>query len=70
MNEIIFIVEEDVESGYTAKALGYSIFTQGETIEELKENIKDALECLFENKSDIPHVVRLHQVKEELFAYA
>ena len=45
MNEIIFIVEEDVESGYTAKTLGYSIFTQGETIEELKENIKDALEC-------------------------
>jgi hypothetical protein len=70
MNEIIFIVEEDVESGYTAKALGYSIFTEGETIEELKENIKDALECHFENKSDIPHVVRLHQVKEELFAYA
>ena len=48
MNEIIFIVEEDVESGYTAKALGCSIFTQGETIEELKENIKDALECHFE----------------------
>ena len=61
MNEIIFIVEEDVESGYTAKTLGYSIFTQGETIEELKENIKDVLECHFENKSDIPPVVRLHQ---------
>ena len=70
MNEIIFIVEEGAESGYIAKALGYSIFTEGETIEELKENIKDALECHFENKSDIPPVVRLHQAKEELFTYA
>ena len=70
MNEIIFIVEEDVESGYTAKALGYSIFTEGENYMEIKENIKDALECYFENKSDIPPVARLHQVKEELFTYA
>lgn len=70
MNEIIFIVEEDIESGYNAKALGYSIFTEGETLPELKENIKNALECHFENKSDIPPVVRLHQVKEEVFAYA
>jgi predicted RNase H-like HicB family nuclease len=59
MNEIIFMVEEDIESGYTAKALGYSIFIQGETTQELKENIKDALECHFENKSDIPQVVRI-----------
>ncbi|MHB1545930.1 MAG: type II toxin-antitoxin system HicB family antitoxin [bacterium] len=70
MNEILFIIEEDIESGYTARALGYSIFTEGETMEELRNNIKDALECYFENKSDIPPVVRLHQVKEEFFAYA
>ena len=70
MNEIIFKIEEDIESGYTARALGYSIFTEGETMEELRNNIKNALECHFENKSDIPPVVRLHQVKEEFFAYA
>lgn len=70
MNEIIFIVEEDIESGYIARALGYSIFTEGETLAELRSNIKNALECHFENKSDIPQVVRLHQVKEEVFAYA
>ncbi|MHB1600950.1 MAG: type II toxin-antitoxin system HicB family antitoxin [bacterium] len=70
MNEILFIIEEDIESGYTARALGYSIFTEGETMEGLRNNIKDALECYFENKSDIPPVVRLHQVKEEFFAYA
>jgi hypothetical protein len=36
MNEIIFLVEEDIEGGYNAKALGESIFTQGETVEELR----------------------------------
>jgi len=70
MKEIIFIVEEDVESGYNAYALGASIFTQGETIEELKENIKDAVSCHFERDEDIPRVIRLHMVKEEVFAYA
>ncbi|MGC8554188.1 MAG: 2-oxoisovalerate dehydrogenase [Candidatus Acidulodesulfobacterium sp.] len=70
MEEIIFLVEEDVEAGYTAKALGYSIFTEGETINELRENIKEALECHFDNKADIPKIIRLHQSKEEVFAYA
>ncbi|MGC9063720.1 MAG: hypothetical protein ACP5JL_03475 [bacterium] len=36
IKEIIFIVEEDLEGGYNARALGYPIFTEGETIEELK----------------------------------
>ncbi|MHB1645387.1 MAG: 2-oxoisovalerate dehydrogenase [Candidatus Acididesulfobacter diazotrophicus] len=70
MDEIIFLVEEDIESGYTAKALGYSIFTEGETIAELRKNIKNALECHFDNKADIPKIIRLHQSKEEVFAYA
>ncbi len=70
MEEIIFLVEEDLESGYTAKALGYSVFTEGETIMELRKNIKDALECHFNNKADIPKIIRLHQSKEEVFAYA
>jgi predicted RNase H-like HicB family nuclease len=43
--EIIFFVEDDPEGGFTAKALGHNIFTQGENLEELKTNIEDALEC-------------------------
>lgn len=70
MNELIFIVEEDVDGGYCANALGVSIFTQGDTREELKINIKDALKCHFDNEADIPKVIRLHQVKEEVFSYA
>ena len=70
VKEIIFIVEEDPEGGYNARALGYSIFTEGETLDEIKEKIKDALKCHFDKKEDIPQVVRLHIVKEEMFAYA
>lgn len=65
MSEIIFIVENSDEGGYTAKALGHSILTEGETMEELKDNIKDAVKCHFET-ADLPHVVRLHMVKDEL----
>jgi len=64
--EIIFLVEEDVEGGYIAKSLGYSIFTEGEDLEELKKNILDALKCHFEKEEDMPKIVRLHIVKEEI----
>lgn len=59
MKEIIFLIEEDPEGGYNAQALGESIFTQGETTEELKENIKDALRCHFDNENDIHKIIRL-----------
>ncbi len=70
VREIVFIVEEDPEGGYTARALGYSIFTEAETIEELKESVKDALRCHFDKDEEVPDIVRLHIVKEETFAYA
>jgi len=64
--EIIFLVEEDVDGGYTAKSLGYSIFTEGENLEEIRKNILDALRCHFEGDRDMPKIVRLHIVKEEV----
>jgi hypothetical protein len=45
--EIIFLIEEDPEGGYTAKALGYSIFTEAESVVELKNMIQDAVRCHF-----------------------
>ena len=69
MNEIIFLIEEDPEGGLTARALGHSIFTDGETTDELKANILDALKCHFEKPADIPKVIRLHFVKEEVMYY-
>lgn len=65
MNEIIFLVEDSTEGGYEARALGQSIFTDGESMEELKENIREAVRCHFEEKAT-PSVIRLHYVKDEL----
>ncbi|MDQ1266858.1 MAG: hypothetical protein QG635_2011 [Bacteroidota bacterium] len=69
MNEIIFVIEEDPESGFTAKALNHSIFTQGETIHELKNNNNEAVHCHFE-ETDAPKIVRMHFVRDEVFALA
>jgi len=65
MNEIIFLVEEALEGGYTAKALGESIFTEGDTMEEIKINIKEAVECHFDEGKK-PKLIRLHMIKEEV----
>ena len=65
--EIIFLVEESPEGGYEARALGYSIFTEADTYEDLKEMVQDAVSCYFEPE-DKPRVVRLHLVKEEILA--
>ena len=68
--ELIFLVEEDPEGGLTAKAIGEGIFTQGETLQEIKENIKDAISCHYDRKEDIPACIRLHIVHEETMTYA
>jgi len=65
--EIVFLVEEAPEGGFEARALGLSIFTDGETLDEVRENIRDAVRCHFE-ESEQPQVVRLHYVKDEVIA--
>ena len=67
MSEIIFLVEEADEGGYIARALGESIITQSETLDELKLMIKDAVKCHFD-LARLPKMIRLHFVKEEVFA--
>jgi hypothetical protein len=49
MDEIIFLVEESPEGGYTAKGMGVSIFSEAETYEELKESVKDAIHCHYDD---------------------
>jgi len=58
MNEIIFLVEEASEGGYTARALGESIFTEGDDLEDLRTNIREAVACHFEPDAK-PKVIRL-----------
>ena len=67
MNEIIFLVENEIEGGFTARALGESIFTEGDDLEDLRANIRDAVNCHFE-PDEKPKVIRLHFVREEVFA--
>jgi predicted RNase H-like HicB family nuclease len=60
-SEIIFLIEESEDEGYEAKALGFSIYTEAETLEELKENIRDALQCHFD-EDEMPGIVGFHEV--------
>ncbi len=67
MKEVFFVVEEALEGGFTARALGESIFTDADTIEELRINVKEAVECHFD-ADKMPKLIRLHLVKEEVIA--
>ena len=67
MNEVIFLVEDSAEGGYEARALGNSIFTEGETLDELKQNIREAIKCHFDEVA-APSIIRLHYVKEEMIS--
>jgi predicted RNase H-like HicB family nuclease len=69
MKEIIFLIEEDPDGGYNAQGLGFSIFTEGDTLNDLKVNIREAIKCHFENELDIPQIIRLHFIKEEILSY-
>jgi len=66
-NEIIFSVQESPEGGYEARALGYSIFTEADSLEELKHNVREAVRCHFE-EGQAPPVIRLHLVKDEVIS--
>jgi hypothetical protein len=67
MNELIFVVEEAPEGGFTARALGESIFTEAATIDELRARVRDAVRCHFD-EDKLPRVIRLHFVRDEILA--
>ena len=65
MNEIVFVVEQAPEGGFTARALGESIFTEADTEAELRVAVQDAVHCHFYHAQS-PKVIRLHFVRDEL----
>jgi hypothetical protein len=65
--EIIFSVRESPEGGYEARALGHSIFTQADTIVQLRANVQEAVRCHFDSEQ-MPRVIVLRHVKEEVIA--
>jgi len=66
--EIIFEVMESPDGGYEARAVGHSIYTESDSAEELKEMLRDAVRCHFEDRADAPRLIRLHWVKDELIS--
>ena len=67
MDEIIFLVQEAPEGGYTAKALEASIFTEADDMASLHEQVRDAVRCHFD-EGERPKIIRLHFVREEVIA--
>ena len=67
MTEVLFLVEESPEGGYTARAVGQSIFTEADTLAALRANVREAVECHFED-GQIPRMIRLHIVRDEVLA--
>lgn len=71
MTEIIFEVREDeVDGGFVAVALGHAIATQGETMDELRDMVRDAVQCHFSDgeSGEMPKIIRLHYVRDEVLA--
>jgi predicted RNase H-like HicB family nuclease len=67
MTEIIFEVREDeVDGGYTASALGFGIHTEAESIDELRANVREAVDCYFDETQPAPKLIRLHFVRDEV----
>ena len=65
--EIIFEVSEDeLDGGYSASALGFGIHTQGDTIDELQRNVREAVDCYFDESMERQRLIRLHYVRDEV----
>jgi hypothetical protein len=67
VGEVIFEVRESPEGGFEARALGYSIFAQADSFDELRDAAREAVRSYFED-SDLPHLIRLHLVRDEVIA--
>ena len=61
MSELIFeVTEDEVDGGYSASAIGYGIHTQGDSMEEIRRNVREAVDCYFDGTMDRPGIIRLH----------
>ena len=65
--EIIFeVAEDELDGGFSASALGFGIHTQGDSIDELHRNVREAVDCYFDDGMDRPRLIRLHYVRDEV----
>jgi len=68
MTELLFIVEEAAEGGYVAHAVGASIVTEADDLEQLRVMVRDAVRCHFDEDAERPKAIRLHLVHDEVIA--
>jgi len=67
MAELVFEVTQEGDGGYCAECLTESIFTQGDSWEDLRQNVREAVEAFFFDRP-APERVRMHLVRDEVFA--
>ena len=61
MTEIIFeVTEDETDGGYSASAIGYGIHTQGDSLEAVRSNVREAVDCYFDSTMQRPKLIRLH----------
>lgn len=66
--EIVFSVTQEPDGGFVAECLSHDIFTQGDTWEQLRKNVQEAVSAYFFDQPK-PARVRLHLVRDELLTY-
>lgn len=65
--ELLFVVEEADEGGYVARGVGADIVTEADTLDELRANVREAVDCHFDPEQT-PRLIRLHFVRDEVLA--
>lgn len=69
MNDLVFEVTQEADGGYVAECLTESIFTQGDTWQDLRRNVQEAVEAFFFDRP-APGCIRLHLVRDEVLTRA
>jgi predicted RNase H-like HicB family nuclease len=68
MNELVFEVTQEADGGFCAECLSENIFTQGDTWEDVRRNVQEAVRAYYFDQPQIPRQIRLHLVRDELLA--
>ena len=65
--DVVFEVTQEVDGGYVAECLTQSIVTQGDTWEELRRNVQEAVSAFFFDR-EAPKTIRIRLIRDELLA--
>lgn len=70
MNELVFEITQEEDGGFCAECLSENIFTQGDSWDEVRRNVKEAVHAFYFDKGQAPSRIRLHLVRDELLSGA